>query len=104
MHTTCRIDLPLTCTVELEKRIVELEEKHEQRMREAVRPALPIIAAPQCGQTQVDETMASGIASGAGDSATAGTTCSNARAWARCSRRAALASRRMVHLGVSVGA
>jgi hypothetical protein len=29
-------------SAELEKRIVELEEKHEQRMRESGRPALPL--------------------------------------------------------------
>jgi acyl-CoA reductase-like NAD-dependent aldehyde dehydrogenase len=29
-------------SAELERRIIELEEKHEQRMREAARPALPL--------------------------------------------------------------
>ena len=29
-------------SAELEKRIVELEEKHEQRMQQAARPALPV--------------------------------------------------------------
>jgi hypothetical protein len=29
-------------SAELEKRIVQLEEKHEQRMQEAARPALPL--------------------------------------------------------------
>jgi hypothetical protein len=37
-----RRKLKLNNRVVLEKRIVQLEEKHEQRMREAARPALPL--------------------------------------------------------------
>jgi len=33
-------------SAELERRILELEEKHEQRMQEAARPALPIRSQP----------------------------------------------------------
>ena len=51
-----------------------------------------LIAAPQCGQTKVDGTMATGAAEDGGSIAV-GTRCSSSRAWARCSRRRALASR-----------
>jgi hypothetical protein len=52
-----------------------------------------LIAAPQCGQTKVGGTMATDAAAADGGSTAVATTCSSSRAWARCSRRPALASR-----------
>ena len=54
-----------------------------------------IIAAPQCGQTKVGGTVATGVSVAVGASIAAGT-CSSSRAWARCCAAASVGEQAIV--------